>query len=63
VARQPTARANARIVRHPQTRPRAIDLELCTRDGLRTTTVTKTDRDGFRLARKARWGDTFPLPD
>jgi ribosomal protein RSM22 (predicted rRNA methylase) len=63
VARRPTARADARIVRHPQTRPRVIDLELCTRDGLRTSTVTKSDRERFRLARKARWGDAYPTEE
>jgi ribosomal protein RSM22 (predicted rRNA methylase) len=52
-----TARVPARIIRHPQIRPRLIQLELCTRDGLAARTVTKSDRDGFRAARKAAWGD------
>jgi ribosomal protein RSM22 (predicted rRNA methylase) len=61
VSGQSTARADARIVRHPQTRPRVIQLELCTAtSGLQSVTVTKSDRDGFKLARKADWGDTFP---
>lgn len=63
VSGQPTARADARIVRHPQTRPRVIQLELCTAAGnLRSVTVTKSDREGFRLARKADWGDAHPAP-
>jgi ribosomal protein RSM22 (predicted rRNA methylase) len=59
VARQPTQQAPARVLRHPQTRPRLIELELCTRHGLRSAIVTKSDREHFRLARKARWGDRF----
>ena len=42
--------------------PRVIELELCAVDGLHTAIVTKSDRDGFRLARKVRWGDAFPVP-
>jgi ribosomal protein RSM22 (predicted rRNA methylase) len=59
VSRQATEQAQARIVRHPQIRPRLVKLELCTRDGLQSDIVTKSDRERFRLARKARWGDRF----
>lgn len=62
VGRRPTAPAGARIIRHPQTRPRLVELQLCTSDGLRTIAVPKGDRDRFRLARKAAWGDPFPWP-
>ena len=61
VTNGPTAQAAARIIRHPQTRPRLIQLELCTQGGLVSRTVTKSDRDGFRAARKAAWGDTFAM--
>lgn len=57
VTNGPTAQAPARIIRHPQTRPRLIQLELCTPGGLVSRTVTKSDREGFRAARKAAWGD------
>jgi ribosomal protein RSM22 (predicted rRNA methylase) len=59
VSRQPTARTGARVVRHPQIRPRLIELELCTPAGIQQRIVTKKDRDGFRLARKIDWGDSF----
>jgi ribosomal protein RSM22 (predicted rRNA methylase) len=59
VSRQPTARTSARVVRHPQIRPRLIELELCTPAGIQRRIVTKKDRDGFRLARKIDWGDSF----
>jgi ribosomal protein RSM22 (predicted rRNA methylase) len=59
VSRQPTPRTSARVVRRPRIRPRLVQLELCTPDGLRTVTVTKRDRDGFRRARKIAWGEGF----
>jgi ribosomal protein RSM22 (predicted rRNA methylase) len=59
MSRQPTARAPARVLRHPQIRPRLIQLELCTHEGLRSRVVTKSDRDAFRRARKIHWGDSF----
>jgi ribosomal protein RSM22 (predicted rRNA methylase) len=59
VARQPTIRATARVLRHPQTRPRLIQLELCTPSGVRSVAVTKRDNERFRQARKVRWGECF----
>jgi ribosomal protein RSM22 (predicted rRNA methylase) len=59
VSKQPAARAAARVLRHPQIRPRLIQLELCTTAGLKSVSVTKRDREGFRQARKVRWGESF----
>jgi ribosomal protein RSM22 (predicted rRNA methylase) len=59
VSRQPTARTAARVLRHPQIRPRHIELELCTPLGIQRRTVTKRDREGFRQARKTDWGESF----
>lgn len=59
VARQSTQQADARVLRHPQSRPRLVRLELCTPDDLQSLVVTKGDRERFRLARKVRWGDRF----
>ncbi|MDP8911765.1 MAG: small ribosomal subunit Rsm22 family protein [Actinomycetota bacterium] len=59
VSREPTDRVAARILRHPQVRGGHVYLELCTRDGLRTALVTKRDKESFRRARKARWGEAF----
>jgi ribosomal protein RSM22 (predicted rRNA methylase) len=47
----------ARIVRHPQHRPGLIEIETCTADGLRSGRISKRDRERFRAARKAAWGD------
>lgn len=59
VSRQPTARTQARVVRHPQIRPRLVQLELCTPDGLRSVVVTRSDREHFKRARKIDWGESF----
>ena len=57
LARQPVDLPAARIVRHPQHRPGLIEIETCTAAGLRSERIFKRDRDRFRAARKAAWGD------
>ena len=59
VAREEPARAPARILRHPQVRGGHVRLELCAADGLRSIVVSKRDREAFREARKASWGDAY----
>ncbi len=51
--------ARARIVRRPEQKPGLIVLETCTAEGLRTERVTKHDREAFRAARRAKWGDAL----
>jgi ribosomal protein RSM22 (predicted rRNA methylase) len=60
MARTPGARAASRVLRHPQVRPRLMQLSLCTPTGVRTVAIPKSDGDRYRAARKARWGDAFP---
>jgi ribosomal protein RSM22 (predicted rRNA methylase) len=53
--------AGNRILRHPQLRKGAVSMTLCaTEPGLRTETVFKRDRDLYRQARNAGWGDAWP---
>lgn len=59
MARQERARAEARVLRHPQVRGGHVRLELCTARGLARAVVAKSDREAFREARKASWGDAF----
>ena len=59
----PTAPIGGRIVRHPQTRPGLVALELCAPGGLERRVITRKDRDAYRQARDLRWGDaTPPMP-
>jgi ribosomal protein RSM22 (predicted rRNA methylase) len=57
LARQPVDLPAARILRHPRHRPGLIEIATCTAAGLRSERVTRRDRERFRAARKAAWGD------
>jgi len=57
--REACALPSARIVRHPQHQPGLITLETCTPRGFETVRATKRDREQFRAARRADWGDAF----
>ena len=61
VARTPVASAAARILRHPHHAPDRITLQLCAPRGLVTETVGRGDPSRFRRARKADWGEAFPV--
>ena len=60
LARETVQLPPARIIRHPQHRPGLIELRTCTPAGLRTKRVTRREREAFRAARKAAWGDAWP---
>jgi ribosomal protein RSM22 (predicted rRNA methylase) len=51
--------AAARIVRHPQKHTGHVQLLLCTPQGLQRQTVSKSQKEIYRLARKAEWGDEW----
>ncbi|GAA0396854.1 small ribosomal subunit Rsm22 family protein [Microbispora corallina] len=50
-----------RIVRHPAKRDGMVRLRLCVGDGdLRDEIVSRRDRNAYRAARDAAWGDPWP---
>jgi ribosomal protein RSM22 (predicted rRNA methylase) len=49
----------ARIVRHPQKRSGHVQLTLCTPEGLQSRTVGKSQKEDYRMARKAEWGEEW----
>lgn len=51
--------AQARIVRHPLKHSGHVQLELCTVEGLVRKTVTKSNREAYKRARQAEWGEEF----
>jgi ribosomal protein RSM22 (predicted rRNA methylase) len=58
LTRLPAARPESRVVRHPQYRPKQVQLTLCEADGeLRNRLVTKSMGARYRAAKKAEWGD------
>jgi len=59
VAREAVTPAEVRIIRHPRHRPGLVALDLCTAEGLRERQVSKRDREKYRQARQARWGDAW----
>ncbi|MSR82094.1 MAG: hypothetical protein EXS58_04110 [Candidatus Latescibacteria bacterium] len=59
VARHPLQPAPARILRHPLRHAGHTELQLCTPTGLQTVTVTRSNKAGWKEARKAEWGDEW----
>jgi ribosomal protein RSM22 (predicted rRNA methylase) len=59
LSKEPVETARARIVRRPEHQPGLIVLQTCTAEGLKTERATKRDKDAFRAARRARWGETI----
>ena len=57
--RAPAEMPLARIVRHPMARPGHIQLTLCTAQGLERRTVTKSQKEAYRRARRAEWGTAW----
>lgn len=55
--------ADARIVRHPMKHSGHVQLTLCVPpENIEKTTVTRSQKDLYKGARKAEWGDPWP-PD
>jgi ribosomal protein RSM22 (predicted rRNA methylase) len=59
LARNPHARAGARILRRPELHGGHVVLDLCTTQGLERRTVSKRDGTSYKQARKAGWGDAL----
>ncbi|MBI2505317.1 MAG: methyltransferase domain-containing protein [Candidatus Latescibacteria bacterium] len=59
VARHLLQPAPARILRHPLRHAGHAELQLCTPTGLQTLTVTRSDKERWKEARKAEWGDEW----
>lgn len=59
VSKSPFKPVQARVIRHPLRHSGHTRLLLCTRDGLQTITVTRSDNERWRRARKIRWGDEW----
>jgi ribosomal protein RSM22 (predicted rRNA methylase) len=59
LARAPAPRPRARIIRRPEIRTGHVLLQLSTTDGIERVTVSKREREAYRRARKAAWGDAL----
>jgi ribosomal protein RSM22 (predicted rRNA methylase) len=58
-SRTPAQPAPARILRHPFYGKGHVKLSLCAAEGLRRETLTAKDKEMYKLARKASWGDVW----
>ncbi len=52
---------SARIVRHPLKYSGHVKLTLCTAQGLKMPTITRSQKERYRAARSADWGDPWDL--
>ena len=59
----PVERPGARIVRHPMRYSGYTKLKLCTGEGLREETVTRSRKEKYREAKRAEWGDGWERID
>lgn len=58
-AKESVAAAGARVVRHPLHHGGHTQMVLCTPAGLDQRTVTRSQKEAYRRARKVRWGDEW----
>ncbi|HEY3927270.1 MAG TPA: small ribosomal subunit Rsm22 family protein [Candidatus Koribacter sp.] len=58
--RLPIAPRTGRIVRHPQIHSGYVQLQVCAPEVLKQQTVTKSQKEIYRAARKSKWGDRWP---
>ena len=56
-----SGRAQARIVRHPQTGKGHMKLESCGPEGLALVTISRKQGEVYRRARRAKWGDSWDI--
>jgi ribosomal protein RSM22 (predicted rRNA methylase) len=63
LSRTPGGRAAARIVRPPLVRSGHVYLDTCEVGGIARRIVSRRDKDAYRVARKAWWGDAFEPGD
>ena len=61
-SKTPVQPVETRIVRHPLKHPGHVKLTLCTPEGMEHPTIGKSQKELYRQARRAEWGDGWP-PD
>ena len=61
LSREPTSRAEARVIRPPQARSGHVNLVSCEPDGVHARTVSRKQGTLYKDARAAAWGDAIDL--
>ena len=57
VSREKVSRADMRILRHPIIKKGRVGLQVCSKDGIENFELYKKDKELYKKARKANWGD------
>ncbi len=60
VTKEPLNPEKPRLISTPQKRSGHVNMELCTLTGIEKRTVSKRQKELYKVARKAKWGDSFP---
>ena len=60
VSKQKVNHQNSRILRHPIIKSGFVNLELCTKDGIKNVTISKKDGNLYKQAKKKNCGDSLP---
>jgi ribosomal protein RSM22 (predicted rRNA methylase) len=58
-AKHDVVQAAARVIRHPIQLKGHIKLELCTETGLEQQTITRSQGETFKAARRVKWGEAW----
>ncbi len=61
LSKTPVEPCGPRILRHPYKGHGYVKLSLCTATGLETVTATKKNKESYRTARQAQWGQCVKL--
>ena len=59
MAREATGSIYGRVLRHPIIRKGHIQLELCTKEGLKGSVITRSDKEAYRRAKELEWGSVI----
>jgi ribosomal protein RSM22 (predicted rRNA methylase) len=57
----PGKNIHGRVIRHPQFRKGHVIIESCSMGGLKTRTVTRKDKEMYRIAKELGWGSEWPF--
>lgn len=59
ISKQKIDTPNSRILRHPIIKSGFVNLDLCTKDGIKSVTISKKDGDLYKQAKKKNCGDSL----
>lgn len=61
VSKAPVCLINARIIKKPQIHQKHLKLDLCSKEGLSSQIITKSNKELYQKAKKSSWHDIWSL--